>query len=283
MGRIDRMAVIPFEHDGLERLYRVEVNIGKKEERYLLRIASDEKSLDFELEVIEILDDALSIATSKELVWEARDLHKDGPMRFYKGLSGEPLIDPILRDEVWTDEVYLDGVREIQGVDRELLGQVENHLNRDAGAEHILDQAYQTLLRWEIAGVGEFYGRLKETMPELPGSTFTTGNLSPANFWVDQQQIVAVMSCETAGFGDPLYQFLLPFIQDPRLQYRGYEERYCHKLGYNLTDLSWYRALIYFDFLATVTTTGQPYYGYTEDGLRDHLAEWLERKIVIPV
>ncbi len=80
-------------------------------------------------------------------------------------------------------------------------------------------------------------------MPILPAAQFSNRDLWLDNLIVRDRQLVGVIDFENAGFSDPFYEILLPFIVSSELRGRGIEQRYCQCMGFDDGVLYWYHGL----------------------------------------
>ena len=120
------------------------------------------------------------------------------------------------------------------------------------------------------------YRRLIHRQPQLPELTFSNGDLWPDNLLIRDRKLVGVIDWQHAGWSDPVFEFLLPFFLVPELRGQGIEETYLNRQGYDPSLLTWYHGVEFFDSLAWVTKTGEPYGIHTVDSLTGDLTTWLE-------
>jgi len=146
----------------------------------------------------------------------------------------------------------------------------------DETAEGFLQAAHECLKADAHLLADAVYARLSETMPELPAVRFSNGDLWLDNLIARDGQLAGVIDFENAGFSDPIYEFLLPFLVSPGLRGRGIEERYCKRMGFDAGLLKWYRGLEYFDTWHWVKATGEPFVHYTAENLQAALESWLD-------
>ncbi|MFC2030792.1 phosphotransferase family protein, partial [Chloroflexota bacterium] len=125
---------------------------------------------------------------------------------------------------------------------------------------------------------GAVYTRLRETMPPLPRTLFSNGDLWPDNLIVRDGQLAGIIDWANAGFSDPVFEFLLPFFLRPELRYRGIEARYCRRMGFDPRVLPWYHGLELFDSWRWVLVTGKAYEQHTAESLEADLTGWLEEQ-----
>jgi hypothetical protein len=84
-----------------------------------------------------------------------------------------------------------------------------------------------------------------------------------------------VIDFQHAAFSDPVFEFLLSFFVEPKLQGRGIEQRYCQRLGLNPDILHWYHGLEFFDTWRWVLSSGSGFVHHTAESLETDLKNWL--------
>jgi aminoglycoside phosphotransferase (APT) family kinase protein len=148
-------------------------------------------------------------------------------------------------------------------------------LSDELTAEAVLSAAHEYFTANPHPLADAVYARLRHTQPELPAARFSNGDLWLDNLIVRDRRLVGVIDFESAGFSDPIFEFLLSFFVSPELRGRGIEERYCRCMGFDPGTLPWYRGLEYFDTWRWVTATGKPFVHYTAENLPQTLEDWL--------
>jgi aminoglycoside phosphotransferase (APT) family kinase protein len=146
----------------------------------------------------------------------------------------------------------------------------------EESAEDVLDAAWGYFEEHPHPLAEEMYRRLKETRPEPPPVRFSNGDLWLDNFIVDGQQLAGVIDFQRAAFSDPIFEFLLSFFVEPKLQGHGIEQRFCRRLGYDPAILHWYHGLEYFDTWRGVLQHGQPFVHHTAESLEAAVGAWLK-------
>jgi len=192
-------------------------------------------------------------------------------------VEGESLLGPMLAGERWAEELYITTVSALQGITREQLSAIADHLQEAETAEKVLEAAYDFFTTAAVPNplAETAYAKLKATIPDLPAARFSNGDLWLDNLIVRDGQLAGVIDFEHAGFSDPIFEFLLSFFVAPELRGRGTEERYCERMGFDVGLLKWYRGLEYFDTWHWVLATGKPFVQYTPENLPIALEHWL--------
>jgi aminoglycoside phosphotransferase (APT) family kinase protein len=215
------------------------------------------------------------LPTPEILHWDPEGRALGTPLFVSTFIHGDPLLDAMRRNEPWADGLYVDTVCRVQAITDDDLppGSTE----RMTGSESALDVLDAACARFQEPTplVGAAYRRLKETAPQPPGDRFSNGDLWPENLLVRGDRLVGIIDWQHAGFTDPIFEFLLPFFLVPELRGRGTEEAYCRRMGFDPEILHWYHGLEFFDSLAWVLKTGEPYEIHTAQSLRSDLERWL--------
>ncbi|MFC2078007.1 phosphotransferase family protein [Candidatus Bipolaricaulota bacterium] len=191
-------------------------------------------------------------------------------------IEGDPLLEAMKANEPWADTLYVEAVCAVQSIKPEDLPTgVAAQLDGSDSALDVLEEAHAAFEKPnELAEAA--YGQLKEIQPEFPANRFSNGDLWPDNLLVQGDRLVGIIDWQHAGFGDPIFEFLLPFFLVPGLRNRGTEEAYCARMGFDPGILHWYHGLEFFDSLRWVLKTGEPYMIHTAESLQADLARWLE-------
>jgi aminoglycoside phosphotransferase (APT) family kinase protein len=253
--------------------WRLDVEVGGVMRRYVLRAGSVRS--DHEYAVLRAME-SVPIPTPQAYGWDPEGEALGVPCFLYDFVEGKSLLEPMLAGERWAEELYVDTVCALQGVTREQLLAIEDRLGEEETAEGFLEAAHEYFRANPHLLAGAVYAKLRETMPRLPAVRFSNGDLWLDNLIVRDGQLAGVIDFESAGFSDPIYEFLLPFFVSPGLRGRGIEECYCERMGFDAGLLQWYRGLEYFDTWHWVKATGEPFEHYTSENLQAALERWLD-------
>jgi aminoglycoside phosphotransferase (APT) family kinase protein len=253
--------------------WRLDVEVSGVKRRYVLRLDSGRG--EHEVAILRAME-SIPIPTPRVYGWDPQGEALGVPCFLYDFIEGESLLGPMLAGERWAEAVYLDTVCALQGITREQLWAVEDRLAGEETAGGFLEAAHDYFESDPHPLADVVYTKLRETMPEWPAVRFSNGDLWLDNLIVREGQLAGVIDFETAGFSDPIYEFLLPFFVSPGLRSRGIEERYCERMGFDAGLLGWYRGLEYFDTWHWVRATGEPFVHHTAEGLQAALERWLD-------
>jgi aminoglycoside phosphotransferase (APT) family kinase protein len=238
---------------------------------YVLQL--DQKSMTYEYQILKAMGQ-ISIPTPQAYGLDLAGNEIGIPCFFSDFIEGKTLLDPLMSGELWAEALYINAVCELQSVTEDKFGSLSKILKRET-AEDVLEDSYSALKQKSLPVVDRAYKELKRTMPDLPEVRFSNGDLWLENFIVKDRKLAGVIDFANATFSDPIYEFLLPFFVSPELQGRGIEERYCRKMGYDLSMLHWYHGLEYFDTLRWVLKTGEGFIHHTAESLESDLQHWL--------
>lgn len=252
--------------------WRLDVEVDRAPRAYVLRLQSH--GIEHEYHVLRALE-GLSIPAPHAYGWDPGGDALGIACYFYDYVEGDALLPPLLTGEAWAEDLYVDTAYALQSVTREALGE-HSSLFDDESATDVLEDAYTYFQAHPDPLAEVAYTRLRETLPPLPAPAFSNGDLWPDNLIVRDRQLAGIIDWAHAGFGDPIFEFLLPFFLRPELRGRGLEARYCRRLGVDPAVLSWYHGLEFFDSLRWVLVTGEPYEQHTAESLRDDLARWVD-------
>jgi aminoglycoside phosphotransferase (APT) family kinase protein len=262
----------PLEASTRQAPFRLWVEINGLERSYVLRPAA--KRGEREFEVLKAME-AIAIPTPRAYGWDPSGEILGNPCLLIDFIEGESLLGHMLAGEAWADDLYIDTACALQAVTRDELTSVLEHLGAGETAADVLEKANSYFVANPHNAAQAAYLKLKATMPELPELRFSNGDLYPDNMIVRERRLVGVIDFETAGFSDPVFEFLLPFFHHPELRGRGIEERYCRRIGLDPAILRWYHGLEYFDSLHLVLKLGKPYGPNTAESLEHDLRCWL--------
>jgi aminoglycoside phosphotransferase (APT) family kinase protein len=194
------------------------------------------------------------------------------PCFFSDFIAGESLLKPMIDGEPWAEALYFDTVCTLHSVTESDLGDLE--VDSESAAE-ILEAAWEYFKANPHPLADVMYKRLKETQPDLPPVRFSNGDLWLDNFIVQDQKLAGVIDFQNAAFSDPIFEFLLSFFVEPKLQGRGIEERFCRRLGYDPAILHWYHGLEFFDTWRAVLKYNEPFVHHTAESLEANIKAWL--------
>jgi aminoglycoside phosphotransferase (APT) family kinase protein len=253
--------------------WRLDVEVDGVMRRYVLRL--DSKYSEHEYAVLRAME-SVPIPTPQVYGWDPRGEALGVPCFLYDFIEGASLLEPMLAAERWAEELYIDTVCALQEVSREQLSVIEDRLLEEETAEGFLEAAHSYFKTDAHPLADAAYTNLKKTMPELPATRFSNGDLWLDNIITRDGQLAGIIDFENAGFSDPIYEFLLPFFVSPTLRGRGIEKRYCERMGFDADLLRWYRGLELFDTWHWVKATGKPFEHYTSEHLQMALESWLD-------
>jgi len=215
------------------------------------------------------------LPTPTVLRWDPDGTDLGTPLFVSTFIEGASLLDAMKAGEVWADALYAETVCAVQSIERSDLPAAAAILDGGESADAVLEAAYAAYEKPNPLAEAA-YVRLRETRPALPPDRFSNGDLWPENLLVRGTELVGIIDWQHAGFGDPIYEFLLPFFLVPELRGRGTEEAYCRRLGYDPALLDWYHGLEFFDSWRWVLKLGEPYMIHTAESLEADLSRWLD-------
>lgn len=263
----------PLKASSREAPWRLDVSVEGRRRSFILKL--DTRRGEHEYAILRAME-SVPIPTPRAYGWDAEGKALGMPCFFYDFLVGDSLLKHLLLGEEWAENLYIETARALQAVTREHLLAVAERFGPGETAADVLEKAWITLRKLRDPMLREAFMRLRETMPPLPDPRFSNGDLYPDNIVVRGEKLVGVIDFESAGFSDPIYEFLLPFFIYPELCRRGIEEEYCKRMGFDKSYLTWYLNLEYYDTLHWVLKTGKPFCQHTEKSLREALARWLQ-------
>jgi len=215
------------------------------------------------------------LPTPRVIHWDESGAAVGVPVFLSEWIEGEPLLPAMRRRESWAIDLYVEIALRLQSIHAvDLPEGTTQALNSGETAREVVDAAYARL-RSPDELIEAAYRRLIETVPELPEAAFSNGDLWPENLLVKGRELAGVIDWQHAGWSDPIFEFLLPFFLVPELRGQGIEERFCSLKGVDPSVLQWYHGVEFFDSLAWVLKTGEPYEMHTAESLRADLEEWL--------
>lgn len=230
---------------------------------------------DREVRVMQALEHIPEVPTPRVFGWEPDGGTFGAPCFLCDFIDGESLLAPMLAGEEWAVELYLRTVLQMNAITRDQLSGLGCNLPASRSALEELQNAHQFFLSHPSTLTDKVYAQLSNQIPPFHEPCFSNGDLWLDNLLVKDKQLAGVIDFEQAGFSDPVYEFLLPFFNEPRLRDRGIEERYCGCLGLDSACLRWYHGLEYYDALHYVEKSGEAFNQYSSDRLRAELTRWL--------
>jgi aminoglycoside phosphotransferase (APT) family kinase protein len=252
--------------------WRLDAEVDGVLRRYVLRLGS--KRSEHEYMVLRAME-SVQIPTPRAYGWDPTGETFGEPCFLCDFIEGESLLGPVLAGERWAEDLYIDTVCDLQSITREQLAALELDLEEGETAQDVLEAAYDYFRANPHPVAEAVYAKLSETMPSLPTLLFSNGDLWLDNFVVRNGQLAGVIDFETAGFSDPIFEFLLSFFVSPELRGRGIEERYCQRMGFDPAALTWYRGLEYLDTWRCVMSSGEPFVHHTAENLPVASENWL--------
>lgn len=255
--------------------WQVVVKGGYMERAYVLRIGNNIEA--HEVTVMQALARIPEIPSPRVYGWDPSGDAFGVPCFLCDYVDGESLLQPMLAGEDWAVDLYLRTVLQLNAITREHLSALGCDLQSGSSAMEDLDNAHQFFLGRPSALTDQVYEHLAEQIPTFHEPCFSNGDLWLDNLLVRDKQLMGVIDFEQAGFSDPVYEFLLPFFNEPRLRGRGIEERYCQALGVDPACLRWYHGLEYYDTLHYVEKNGKAFNQYSSGRLRAALKDWLDQ------
>jgi len=254
--------------------WRLDVELDGASRSYVLRL--DEGRGEHEYEVLRAME-SIPIPTPRAYGWDPQGLALGVPCFLCDFVAGESLLPYMLAGEAWAEALYVDTACALQAVTWEQVAAIAQRFGTGATAMDELERTYEYFKAHPHPLAEAVYARLKDSMPALLTPRFSNGDLYPDNLIVHDRQLVGVIDFETAGFSDPIYEFLLPFFVCPELRGRGIEERYCWRMGFDPGSLHWYHGLEYLETWGWVLETGKPFVHHTAESLSAALTRWLDQ------
>ncbi len=217
------------------------------------------------------------IPTPRLLHWDESGETFGTPIFISEFIEGDPLLPAMKAGEAWAIDRYLDTACALQDIRAEDLPSGAAALFEGGETiNEVIEAAYERFA--EPTGLHtRAYRRLIDTQPGIVDTAFSNGDLWPENLIVRGRELAGVIDWQHAGWTDPLFEFLLPFFLVPEVRGLGIEELFCERKGYDPAILDWYHGVEFFDSLAWVLRTGEPYEMHTADTLTADLEGWLSR------
>jgi aminoglycoside phosphotransferase (APT) family kinase protein len=249
--------------------WRLDVTLDGFARSFVMQL--DARGMEYEYRVLKAME-AVGIPSPRayglDLAGEALGV----PCFFSDFIAGESLLGPMLAGEPWAEPLYFDTVCALHSVTQTDLGGLE--VDQES-ADEILEAVWGYFKENPHLLAEVMYQRLKETQPDLPPVRFSNGDLWLDNFIVQGQKLAGVIDFQNAAFSDPIFEFLLSFFVEPKLQGRGIEERFCRRLGHDPAILHWYHGLEFFDTWRAVLKYNEPFVHHTAESLEADIKDWL--------
>jgi aminoglycoside phosphotransferase (APT) family kinase protein len=253
--------------------WRIDVDVAGKRDVYLLRFGESVSRR--EVVALRAMSDH-PIPTPRVLLSDESEATLGTAVFVSEFVDGRSLLPSMIAGDAWAIDLYIDTACELQTVGADgLPTEFIEQLGATESARDVVDAAYRRFSEPTPLHQTAFR-RLIETQPDFPATEFSNGDLWPDNLLVKGQRLVGVIDWQHAGWSDPIFEFLLPFFLVPDLRDRGIEEKYCERKGYSPDLLHWYHGVEFFDSLAWVLKTGEPYEMHTAESLTADLVSWLE-------
>ena len=96
---------------------------------------------------------------------------------FYDYVEGESLLGPLLAGEPWAEALYIETACALQSITRELLASVARRFGAGETAADVLEDAHGYFKANPHPLADMAYARLRESMPPLPETRFSNGDL----------------------------------------------------------------------------------------------------------
>lgn len=251
--------------------WKLDVTLDDSARSYVMQL--DARGMEYEYRILKAMEKA-DVPSPRAYGLDLQGEALGVPCFFSDFIAGESLLKPMLAGEPWAEELYFDTVCALHSVTQADLGDLE--VDQESAAD-ILEVAWDYFKENPHPLAEVMYKRLKETQPDLPPVRFSNGDLWLDNFIVQGQKLAGVIDFQNAAFSDPIFEFLLSFFVEPKLQGRGIEERFCHRLGYDPIILHWYHGLEFFDTWRAVLKYNEPFVHHTAESLEADIKAWLGR------
>jgi len=206
------LAVTPLGASSRETPWRVDL-AGSVEPRIVLVRFGDSCSAN-EVTALQAME-RHPLPTPQVLHWDAEGAALGTPFFVSTFIEGDPLLDAMKANEPWADALYIETACAVQSVTRgDLPPGVAAQLDGSDSALTVLEEAYAGFAKPNPLAEAA-YRCLKETQPEFPPDHFSNGDLWPENLLVLGDRLAGIIDWQHAGFGDPIYEFMLPFFLVP--------------------------------------------------------------------
>jgi aminoglycoside phosphotransferase (APT) family kinase protein len=249
--------------------WKLDVTLDGSARSYVMQL--DIRGMEYEYRVLKAME-AAGVSSPRAYGLDLQGEALGVPCFFSDFIAGESLLGPMLAGEPWAETLYFDTVYALHSVTQTDLGDLE--VDQES-ADEILEAAWNYFKENPHPLAEVMYKRFKETQPDLPPVRFSNGDLWLDNFIVQGQKLAGVIDFQNAAFSDPIFEFLLSFFVEPKLQGRGIEERFCRRLGYDPAILHWYHGLEFFDTWRAVLKYNEPFVYHTAESLEADIKAWL--------
>jgi len=250
--------------------WKLDVTLDGSARSYVMQL--DARGMEYEYRVLKAME-KIGVPSPRAYGLDLQGEVLGVPCFFSDFIAGESLLGPMLAGEPWAEALYFDTVCALHSVTQADLGDLE--VDQES-ADEILEAAWNYFKENPHPLAEVMYNKLKETQPDLPPVRFSNGDLWLDNFIVQGQKLAGVIDFQNAAFSDPIFEFLLSFFVEPKLQGHGIEERFCRRLGYDPAILHWYHGLEFFDTWRAVLKYNEPFVHHTAESLEADIKLWLE-------
>lgn len=276
LGReVQVISLTKLNESSREAPYRIDVQLNGHPRSLVMRC--DQRGVGREFSILQALE-PLPIKVPQVYIADLEGTTFGVPCFFCDFVEGEPLLNCVLAAELWAEELFIETVITLQSITRKQLKSAADFIEGQETALDILETAYLFFKKQPHPIADHAYNQLKQTLPQLPETRFSNGDLWLENLIVKDNQLSGIIDFEQAGFSDPIYEFLLSFFLKPELQKRGIEEKYCRRMGFDPDLLQWYRGLEFFDSLHWVIRLNETYGEHTAESLCRDLEIWLDHQ-----
>jgi len=255
-----------------EAPWRLDFEVSGVERAFVLQV--DPHGMEYEYQALKAVE-SVPVPTPRAYGLDMQGEALGVPCFFSDFIAGKSLLDPMLAGETWAEELYFDTVCALQAVTEKDIGDFAQSVER-ISLSGMIDEKYARLKAKSFPLADAAYQKLKEEMPVLPALRFSNGDLWLENFITRDGRLAGVIDFQNASFSDPLFEFLLSFFVEPKLQGRGIEERFCKRIGIDPAVLHWYHGLEYFDILPWLLETGKNFVHHTAESAEANLQKWLD-------
>ncbi|OGF46747.1 MAG: hypothetical protein A2452_09340 [Candidatus Firestonebacteria bacterium RIFOXYC2_FULL_39_67] len=167
------------------------------------------------------------------------------PCFLEESLKGRVLYNFLKLKEKWAEDLFIKTIIEVQNIKKEELGGLSVELGEGVEIKEFflgVKKDLQNILKGPL--ISQVLKILADNIPPRISPCFGNGDFNPKNFIAKDKSLTGIIDFESAGFFDPLYEFLLPFERYPLLKNRGLEEAYCKQMNFDIKAIDWYRGLI---------------------------------------
>ena len=249
--------------------WRLDVILNGIARSYVIQF--DARGLEYEYRVLKAME-TVGIPSPRAYGLDLQGEALGVPCFFSDFIVGESLLGPMLNGEPWAETLYFDTVCALHSVTRADLGDLEVD---QQSVDDVLETSWGYFKENPRPLAKVMYQKLKKTQPDISPVRFSNGDLWLDNFIVQGQKLAGVIDFQNAAFSDPIFEFLLSFFVEPKLQGRGIEERFCRRLGYDPAILHWYHGLEFFDTWRAVLQYNEPFVHHTAESLVANIKSWL--------